>query len=393
LWVTAVPPSFDGGGGHVRQAHLLVALAERFDVHLLVAGECAPDIRAAVATVTEVPVTADPSTRSRTAQRLFGVRDLVTRQYSEVGQHVALRRAIGGALGALPPVDLVQVEFLSLWPLVRHRHGGHWAITLHNLGSGMAHQRRALAPHWRNRFWQAREEANARHAERQVLDAYDTTIVCSPEDAAALGADVVVVPNGVDLDRFTPAPVPAEPHVVFTGALYTDPNIDGVRWLVDHVWPEVIARRSDARLSVVGMHPGPAVVAACTAPGVTLHADVDSTIPFLHAARVAVVPLRVGTGSRLKALEAMAAGRPVVGTTIGLGGLALHPGNDVVVADHPDDFAAAVIRLLDDDAEAAALGKRGRRLAEAEYGWQAIATAYVDHMLERLDGEPPRPTR
>jgi glycosyltransferase involved in cell wall biosynthesis len=385
LWVTAIPPSFDGGGGHIRQAHLLRALCARFDVHLVVAGGRPPtevtDMVTGVSLIDAVPSDPDESFIGRS---LDAARSVSARRHSEVALLRDVRREMGPVLDRLGPVDLVQVEFVSLWPLVRHRRSGHWAITLHNLGSGMSAHRAALAGRRRSRFIHQRKAANAERVEARVVASYDTTIVVSDEDAAPFGGAPLVVPNGVDLDRFVASAPAPEPRVVFTGALYTDPNVDAVRWLVEEIWPLVRRERSDAELDVVGMAPTPEVRRLCEAPGVALHADVDSTQPFLEAARLAVVPVRVGTGSRLKALEAMAAGRPVVGTTIGLGGLAVVPGRDVLVADDAAAFAAEIHRLLEPGPEASALGRRGRALVEAEYSWQQLGRRYVESIEARL---------
>lgn len=385
-WVTAIPPAVDGGGGHIRQAHLFAALAARFEVHLVVGGGPPhPDVAALAASVTEVAAASSAPPSSRAHRRASDLWSTVVRgRAPEVAAHDQVRARLGEALDTLPAPDLVQVEFLGLAPLVEQRRGGHWSITLHNLPSGMEHQRADVAAGRRQRALHRRAAVSSRRAEQAALAAYDTTIVCSDADAASLGGTPLVVPNGVDLDRFRASPVPTGGAVLFVGALNTAPNVEGLRWFVHHVWPLVRAARPDARLRVVGMAPVPEAQTTCDAPGVTLHADVADTLPFLHDARVAVVPLHIGTGSRLKALEAMAAGRPVVGTTIGLGGIDAQPGRHVEVADDPAAFAAAVVRVLADDAAAAALAAAGRALVETRYGWDSIGRAYVDAMVRRV---------
>lgn len=385
LWVSAIPPSPDGGGGHIRQAHLLEALSTRFDVDLVVAGPgTAASVRASVASFTELPVALEPPPAARLRRRWHDVRDvLVLRRHTEIAAYAEVRRALARAVGERAPADLVQVEYLGLAPLVRLRRGEHWAITLHNLGSGMARQRAAVAEGARQRALHRHNAANAARAERRAASEFDTTIVCSDDDAAAIAGDALVVPNGVDLDRFCPSPVPEAPEVLFLGALNTDPNADGVRWFVESIWPSVRAARPDARLAVVGMAPVPEVVACCRRAGVALHADVDSTAPFLAASRVVVVPLRIGTGSRLKALEAWASGRPVVGTTVGLGGLAYEPGREVLVADDAAGFASAVVQLLEPGPHASAVAAAGRATVETRYGWARIGEKYADALAER----------
>jgi glycosyltransferase involved in cell wall biosynthesis len=115
---------------------------------------------------------------------------------------------------------------------------------------------------------------------------------------------------------------------------------------------------------------------------VTLHPDVPEMAPWLERARATVVPLRIGTGTRLKALESMAAGRPVVGTSIGLEGLGVVDGVDAHVADTAAEMAERLVRVLRDDAHAEALAAAGRRLVEARYGWSAIGGPFADAVVE-----------
>jgi glycosyltransferase involved in cell wall biosynthesis len=177
-------------------------------------------------------------------------------------------------------------------------------------------------------------------------------------------------------------PIPSNARAVFVGALHTLPNRDGIHWFCREVWPIVRERVTDAAIDVVGAQPPADVIALGQLGGVTVHADVPDVRPFLAEARVGVVPLRIGSGSRLKALEAMAAGRAVVGTSIGLSGIEVQPGRDVLVADDAAAFADAVVRCLTDNELAGRLGMMGRRRAE-EYSWSRIAEGYAALLEER----------
>jgi glycosyltransferase involved in cell wall biosynthesis len=127
------------------------------------------------------------------------------------------------------------------------------------------------------------------------------------------------------------------------------------------------------QVAIVGRRPVPEVIALAERPGIELHADVPQMAPWFDWARAVVVPLHVGTGTRLKALEAMAAARPVVGTSVGLEGLGLVDGVHARVVDEPQAMAAAIIEILDDDAVAERLAAAGRRLVEDEAQWCVIA--------------------
>lgn len=174
---------------------------------------------------------------------------------------------------------------------------------------------------------------------------------------------------------------------MFTGALHTLPNRDGIVWFCSEIWPRIRAQVPEARLDIVGSRPPRNVASLDQLDGVAVHADVPAVPPFLGRARVAVVPLRIGSGSRLKVLEALAAGRPVVGTTIGVEGLEAVAGRHLLVEDEPEAFARAVVMLLTGDDQAQALARSGRELIDASYSWPQIGRRYAD-LLERLLTEP-----
>ena len=146
--------------------------------------------------------------------------------------------------------------------------------------------------------------------------------------------------------------------------------------------PRVRAHVPDVSLDIVGREPLPEVEALARLAGVSVHADVPSVVPWLEQARVAVVPLRIGSGTRIKALEAMAAGRPVAGTSVGLEGLGIEHGVHAALADDPAALAAAVVELLLDDDRARRLARTGADHARANFAWDTIGRRFVDVLLE-----------
>lgn len=386
LWVTAIEPSLDiGGGGQIRQGHLLKAVSERLDVRLLLAGRLTDErLRAGLGSVREVdarPV-ADPAGDGR--RRLRQIRwEVLQRDSEEIARQAGIRRALRRALATEPPADVVCVEYIGLAPLLPRQRGGQWVLTLHNLPSEMARHSAAIALGGRQRLMLGLEERNSRRVEHWAARAYDLVVAVSADDAACLPGDPVVVPNGVDTEHIEATPLPDAPRVVFTGALHTQPNRDGIEWFCRAVWPRVRAGVPHSTLQIVGARPPAEVRALAGADGVEVHADVPDVRPYLERARVAVVPLRIGSGSRLKALEAMAAGRPVVGTTIGLGGLELALGEDVLVADDEGTFADLVTRCLAESGPARELAARGRRAVESRYSWRRIGADYAALLEER----------
>lgn len=388
VWVTPFAPDHDGAGAHIRQAHLLAALAGRAEVHLVVPGRLAdPRLRRAVASVREVDVPEPDAGRHGRARRRL--RDLrvatVSRQPRQVDVFRQVRRELLAAAGELGEVDVAVVEFASLAPILPALRAGRKVLTFHYVDSEMSAHEARIAPGARHRWLFQRDVVTARRFEARALAAADLAIAVSDEDGAALAVhgvgSIVVVPNGVDVDRFQPGQLPSQPRLVFTGALHTPANVDGASRFCSEVLPRVRRAVPDVELAVVGARPVPRVLDLEALPGVTVHADVPSVVPFLKAARVGLVPLRIGSGSRLKALEAMAAGRPVVGTTIGLGGIAYVPGTHALVADDPAGLADATVRLLEDEGLATAMARRARALVEERYRWDRIADRFADLVL------------
>jgi polysaccharide biosynthesis protein PslH len=213
---------------------------------------------------------------------------------------------------------------------------------------------------------------------------YDRVIAVSEVDRDMMRhnygrEDVAVVPTGVDLDFFAPDPGverDAE-RVVFTGSMDWMPNQDGIDFFLDEVFPLVRRQVPGARLDVVGRSPSRRLVERAAAePGLRVTGFVDDIRAWIQQAAVAVVPLRVGGGTRLKIYEAMAMATPVVSTTIGAEGLPLEPGRDIVIADEPAAMANALVRLLKDPGQARQLGVRAAELVHARFGWDAVADRF-----------------
>lgn len=226
---------------------------------------------------------------------------------------------------------------------------------------------------------------NWRKLATEELEAYnrvDGVCVCSKADQRRLAQDApaantVVIPNAADTESLRPResyPGPDGRTVLFFGLMSTIPNVDGVLYFLKDIWPRVYAARPGTRFVVVGASPSPAVIAQA-APDVTILGPVDDLRPHLSAAAAIVVPLRLGSGTRLKILEAWAMARPVVSTSLGAEGLDAVPGKHLLIADDPQHFADSVLRILEDSAFADELGRAGRSLASERYSWRGAAAA------------------
>ena len=236
-------------------------------------------------------------------------------------------------------------------------------------------ERRLHRVRWR---WEA---AKTERFERAVLARARAVCATSDEDASALeglGAHhLLIVPNGVACASVEHRPPAASAELCYVGHFGYRPNQLAAIELVDAVLPRVRAELPAATVTLVGREPG-ADLARRVGEGVTLAADVPDVLPYLHQARALVVPLRSGSGTRLKVLEALAAGVPVVSTPFGVAGLDVRDGQDVLIGGSSADLAAAAVRVLSDDGLADGLSERGRRLVERRYDWPVVARPLVE---------------
>jgi sugar transferase (PEP-CTERM/EpsH1 system associated) len=207
--------------------------------------------------------------------------------------------------------------------------------------------------------------------------------------AVAPWARSAVVPNGVDLDTFAPpACPPREPIIVFSGAMDYFPNVDAVTFFVHSILPHVRTRVPEAQFIIVGKDPTLAVRRLSRQPGVQVTGYVPDVRPFLHRARLAVAPLRLARGIQNKILEAMAAGLPVVATSKAHQGLNAAPGRDLLVADQPEEFADAVVRLLQDSAYASEMGRAARTFVASHHAWASVLSILDAILRQATEGAP-----
>jgi glycosyltransferase involved in cell wall biosynthesis len=216
--------------------------------------------------------------------------------------------------------------------------------------------------------------------ELAAVAAADLVLTMSAADRAILeryvdAAHVVPVPNGVDLDAFPFVPTGRDPAtLLFVGFFRHDPNVEAAEWFSRAVLPRIRATLPDARFQVVGAYPPESVRRLADDPAVEVTGRVDGIAPHYQRAGVFVAPILQGSGTRLKILEAMASGCPVVATTIGAEGLGATDGRELLIADDAAAMVDAILRLRRDPALGAALAARARAFVEERFGWDAIAT-------------------
>ena len=193
------------------------------------------------------------------------------------------------------------------------------------------------------------------------------------------------MPNGVDVTSFAPSAAAVDPDtLLFFGAVNYFPNHDGVTYFVQEVFPLIQRRRPTVAFRVLGHGATPDVL-GFHEDGVELLGMVDDVNPYIDRAAVVVVPLRLGGGTRLKIVEALAKGKAVVSTRLGAEGLDVVDDVHLLLADEPEEIAAAVERILGDPGLAMRLGVAGRALMEERYSWTGITASLVQFYDELLD--------
>ena len=385
LWLTyGLPWPLDRGGA-IRYYNLIRQVSARYRVLLFAVLESADEARhvpklAPLCERVEWAVMRAGSATERARDllgHLWRGRPLATWRYCSRSLETRLHDLV--STGA---VHILQIEHSFLAPFRDAVPDGspcRTILSFHNFGeaqyrsmlrmhSGAVAKLGLLVRAFLMRGWEARHAAH-----------FDRALVVSELDAqhlrvAAAGAAVSLIPNGVDTAALRPLPeAAAGKRLIFVGHLRYPPNVDAVRFLAHHILPALRARIPDARLTVVG-DGAPGVLREFSGRNdIDLVGRVLSPIPYYEDAHVAVVPLRAGGGTRLKILEAMALGRPVVSTPLGCEGLAVEDGKHLLIADDAEGFAAAVARLLTDRALATRLILVARALVERDYDWTAIA--------------------
>ena len=378
-------------GTTIRNYHILRYLATRATVTLVTfvdpdqpAPEETPLLRWTKA------VHARPTPRRRARERL---RSLVTSPLPDLALRLedpAMHQVVR-SLAQDAQVDVLLVEGLEMAPymltyLRAHPSSGVRVLfDAHNAEYVL--QKRAFLTdirspwRWHTALYSLVQWGKLRAYEGAILRRADHVFAVSQRDRehlAALAGDrgVTVVPNGVDVAYYTarsePNPGMGEPALVFTGKMDYRPNVDAVLWFVQRVWPKVREQAPQARFFVVGKSPHPRILDLNRVPGVVVTGAVPDVRPYLYGATLFVIPLRVGGGTRLKVLEAMATRRAVVSTSLGVEGYPFRHGEHLLIADDAEAFARAVLRLLGDEDVRRQLGERAYAFVRERYDWSRV---------------------
>lgn len=381
-------------GTSLRNYHIIRGLAEQNEVHLLSLveanqtaspGTIGP-LLALCASVRTVPVP-----ERTTAQRLWRMAtdrrpDMAHRLQSGLFD-VMLRQFLMGER-----FDVVQVEGIELaraMPLVREvspaskivfdDHNAEAALQARAFRTDLAEPRR-----WPAAVYSLIQSRRLRRYEAEACRAADAVTAVSEADAEILrgmvpGLKVTVIPNSIDVGDYARPVAGDVPQfdVVFSGKMDYRPNVDAMLWFGREIWPRIVAARPGTTWAIVGQKPHARLAWLAEEPGVTVTGRVDEIQPYLAGAGVYAMPLRMGSGTRLKLIEAMAAGKALVSTPLGAEGFPVSDSEQIVLAEEPEEFAGAVVALLEDAERRARLGEAARAFAE-RYDWRRVVPRFEE---------------
>ncbi len=289
--------------------------------------------------------------------------------------------------------DVIQVEGLELARYALNLKRGRSQIIFDDHNAEYLLQQRIAQAELAARGWTAGAVYSSiqwrklRRFERRVCQQADRVVCVSAADAVALrqidpALRPIVIPNGVDTEFYRCEAVQpidlSHPALVFTGTMDFRPNVDALLWFAQQVLPLVQRALPAVHLYIVGQRPHERLDVLRADPAITLTGAVEDTRPYTSAADVYVIPLRMGGGTRLKVLEALALQAPIVSTTLGAEGFEVQSGQELILADEAESFARAIVELCADRDRAGRLGAAGRAFAVERYDWRHIVPKFED---------------
>jgi len=299
------------------------------------------------------------------------------------------------------------IHLIKYLPMLRAAPGPPAIVVdWHNIESEIMLRYANLTENWPKKIVAMRTAKLIQRAENQLLDACTTHTVPSERERQELlarrpRANIAVIPNGIDTSSYTPEAISkvsrqsgfgeSKPNILFVGSMDYHANVDAVSWFLRAAWPQIARNHPDMHFMIVGRDPPP-FVRALASDRIHVTGTVDDVRPFYASALAVVAPIRSGSGTRIKILEAMAAGVPVVATRLGAEGLAVEDGVHLLLADDGQEIALAVARLASSFETRIRLSRAGRALVSRAYDWTTIGTQLYRIHADLVRSRTPSPS-
>ena len=262
------------------------------------------------------------------------------------------------------------------WPVIQAANAKS-VLNLYDLEEGLLQRQADVLPAGLKRWIYSNGAKRMAALEKTLPREADLIWTVSEKERQVLlkqtpGLPVYLAPGGVDCEAIQPLPPQTGHQILFVGSLQYLPNVDGAQFMAHDVMPQILKRCPDAVLKIVGRGPDERTTRLHHPPSFDVVGEVEHLEPYYRNCQLCIVPLRSGGGTRLKILEAMAYGRPVVSTRIGAEGIDITHGKNILIADTPEELADAVALLLNNPDKARDIAAQGRLLVEQRYGWKSI---------------------
>lgn len=367
-------------GGKIRSYYLLRALARHHAVDLFtVYYGSQPDLDGTVGDICSnvymAQLCKDLAGGSRCARLLGGLPTPV-----DHFQTPASLREVRAHLDA-GRYDLLVSDEISMASYVQGLPGPKLAIR-HKVDHVHYRSVAAVRPWGAQKIAQWFDAYKLRLYERRFMSEFDAAVCCSEDDAGVIRAlnpnvRITIIGNGVDWEYFSPLEeFTGPPTLLYMGTMHYYPNIDAIHYFFQKIHPHLLKLVPNVQIHIVGHEPPADIRAWERLPGVKVVGSVSDVRPYLARSTAMIVPLRLGSGTRLKILESIAAGRPVVSTSVGAEGLRLRHGEHILLADEPIDFATRTAELLCDRDLRRRLVAASRPFALASYSWRTLGERY-----------------
>ena len=397
LLLTQVLPYPPDSGPKIKTYHVIKYLAQRHRVTLVafVRDTDKPEYIAHLKTLCERVITV-PIQRAASRDLVFLGKSLLSGQpWMMLRDERPEMRAALAELAATSQFDIVHADQLNMGQYALPFPSGRKVLDLHN-ALWVLYKRMSEAQAFTNpmKYLLMRDWPLLKRYEAEMCRRFDAVTAVSEEDKAALieaGAPsaMTVIPIAVDLDS---QPYierqPKGPHIIHIGTMYWPANINAINWFLDAIYPLIKARLPEVRCTLIGARPPESIIERAKAdPSLTVTGYVDDPLPYLQDASMMIVPLKAGGGMRVKILNALAQGIPMVTTTVGCEGIAVTPDKDILIADEPAAFAEASLRLLTDADLNQRISQNGREMVMRRYDYRE-AVKPLDDVYAEIVAKP-----